>query len=51
MFGFILLVAAEIFLRFTGYNALYTLIYFATPLFLMLIIYIILIKKLNFETK
>ena len=51
MFGFIFLVAAEIFLRFTGYNFLYTAIYFAAPFFLMLITYVILLKKINFEKK
>jgi lipopolysaccharide export system permease protein len=44
--GFSVLVFSEMFLKFTGYSRINTIIYFFTPLFLFIITFFVLIKKM-----
>ncbi|MDC0473323.1 LptF/LptG family permease [Pelagibacteraceae bacterium] len=49
--GFVVLVCAEILVRYSGFSKLNSFLYFTVPLFLMPIVYFILLKKLNREKK
>ena len=49
VFGFLVLIFAEIILKYTGFSFLNFSLYFFLPLFLFLILYLILIKKLIYE--
>ena len=47
--GFIILVLAEILVRYSGFSKLNTIIYFVTPFILTLFLYSILLFKINHE--
>ena len=49
--GFVVLVCAEILVRYSGFSKLNSILYFSIPLFFMPVIYFILLKKLNHEKK
>ena len=49
IFGFIVLILAEILVRYSGFSKTNTLIYFTLPIFSMPLIYLILFKKLAYE--
>ncbi len=49
--GFLILVSAEILGRYSGYSYLNSFIYFITPIIMILITYLLLIYKLNFEKR
>ena len=49
--GFIILVTAEIIGRYSGNSYLNSILYFITPIITILITYLFLIYKLNFEKR
>ena len=49
IFGFVILILAEIMLRFSGFSSLNTLLYFLFPLIMLTILYLTLIKKFSDE--
>ena len=49
LFGFIVLVSSEIFLRYSGISLNNTLAYFLVPVFLLPIFYLFLIRKFKYE--
>jgi len=49
LFGFIVLVSSEIFLRYSGISLNHTLAYFLVPVFLLPIFYLFLIRKFKYE--
>jgi len=51
MFAFIILLFAEIVLKFTGFSSMNFVLYFATPLFLFVVLYALLIKNMTLENK
>ena len=51
IFAFIVLLFAEIVLKFTGFSSMNFVLYFATPLFLFVVLYALLIKNMTLENK
>ena len=49
LIGFVILVLAEILVRYSGFSKINTMLYFLFPVTLSMILYLILIKKLVFE--
>jgi len=49
LIGFVILIAAEILVRYSGFSNIHTFLYFATPIILMPIIYMVLLSKLSSE--
>ncbi len=51
IFAFIVLLFAEIVLKFTGFSSINFALYFVTPLFLFIVLYALLIKNMTLENK
>ena len=51
IFAFIVLLFAEIVLKFTGFSSINFALYFVTPLFLFIVLYTLLIKNMTLENK
>ena len=51
LISFLILLFAELLVRYSGFSKIHSLLYFLTPLLLMPLTYLILINKLNFERK
>ena len=50
LIGFVILISAEILVRYSGFSNIHTFLYFATPLILTPITYIVLLAVLSSET-